>query len=237
MDKKILKYKSKKNKLENDIINILNIKKSNYENEIANTNNKHFITDVIENYFNQLKVNQDLKLFIIVSGIYLVGKSTFINHLENFILKMSKICKNNEKSNLINKILYKINETNIDFIKMNKITIIEINQKNLIELNNNIKSNDNNIILNINIIPKNKNSLKNKYINEIIHDIKNNTSNFILNLDEYMNEYTQNNIELLKFKIKYVDDDFIFLNKTIDDILKKENSNIDLLDKNTIFYL
>ena len=248
MDKKILKYKTKKNKLENEILELLNRKKENYENDIANSNNNHMIVEFIKNFLNELKSSNDdnnKKIIIIVSGNYSVGKTTFISNLENYILKISGNILNTLGNDFIDKISF---DNNIFEIK-NKITIIKVTNHNLAYLNDKINSNIDNInILNIKIIPKDKNSLKNKYINKIIYDIKNNTSYFIENLSINNNinydiqNNIQNNLQLLKLKKSiYSDNDFIFLNQVVDFVF---NSKYDLLsncklnfENITIFYL
>ena len=54
MDKKIIKYKLKKNKLEEKITDVLNLKKEYYENETINSNDNKIITDGVENYYQNL---------------------------------------------------------------------------------------------------------------------------------------------------------------------------------------
>lgn len=210
MDKKILKYKNKKNKLESEILNLLKIKKINYQNDIIDSNNSLLITNQIENYFNELNKIKTNKLLIIVNGIYSVGKSTFINQLEIYIKKLSEINQINISIKKISNVI-----TNIDNNKDN-IIIIEINDNNL---TNTISNNDQDII-NIIILPKNKNALKNKYINKIILDIKNNKTDFIYGLNLVQSEIIkkiENNINLLKLKKNiYLDDDFIFLDDIVD---------------------
>jgi hypothetical protein len=241
MDKKILKYKTKKNKLENEILEILNIKKENYENELVNLNTEnHIIIDFIDNYLNELKFNNKLiekKIIITVSGNYSVGKSTFISNLENYILKISNNIFNIKNDDFIDKFVF----DNCWFEIKNKITIIEVSNNDIIMLHDKINYHLDNIsILNIKILPKDKNSLKNKYINKIIHDIKNNTSNFIQNINidsDTINTSIQNNIQLLKQKKNiYSDDDFIFLNHVIDYIFNFKSGE-EIFLESAIFYL
>jgi len=260
MDKKIIKYKTKKNKLENEILELLNRKKENYENDIANSNNNHMIVEFIKNYLNELKSgdeNNNKKIIIIVSGNYSVGKTTFVSNLENYILKISDNILNTLGNNLISNISFDncmLFNNGIFEIK-NKITIIKVTNHNLAYLNDKINSNIDNInILNIKIITKDKNSLKNKYINKIISDIKNNTSYFIKNLSTNNNinsdiqNNIQNNIQLLKSKKSiYSDNDFIFLNQVVNDVFNfkydvvtnfDEKTNCELNFENiTTFYL
>jgi len=239
MDKKIFKYKAKKTKLENDILNILGIKKANYENEIVNSNNNKLIIQEIEKFLNLLKLSKTSKLLIIVNGIYSVGKSTFINHLEKYIIKLSNIILNEQyiegmiKHILLTDITDFNTDFNIDII--DKIIIIEINNSNFLNTNdiiNDIKNKISETIQNIvytitiNIVPKDKQSLKNKYINKIIYDIKNNTTNFISGLiidNNLINKNIQNNINKLILKNSiYSDNDFIFLNEVIDIVFNLE---------------
>lgn len=220
MDKKIIKYKLKKNILEEKIIDMLNLKKEYYENEIINSNDNKIITNGVENFFYNLKSNQQAQMVIIVFGTYSVGKTTFISHLENYIGLVSKNLIN-ITSNVIQKFI--ISSNNIDFLKDVdldlKITIIEcdINNVNLINL---LLEKAN--IININIISKNTSTLKNKIINKIIIDISNKSDNFIefIRNNNIIEKEEINNlvcgINLLKKKNKILtDDDFIFLDLTI----------------------
>lgn len=215
MDEKIIKYKFKKNKLEEKIINILNFKKEKYKNEIINSNNNEIITTEIKNFFDNIKFNQYKQLVIIVSGFYSVGKTTFINHLENYISTLNNVIP-------IQKIeIFK----DIDYLKnfdlSLKITIIECDINIVDQINLLIKNTN---IININIIPKNKNALKNKIINKIIFDIFNKSDNFVKNIENIICEndceeeknYLINNINLLKIKNNILtDDDFNFIDKII----------------------
>lgn len=252
MDKKILKYKTKKNKLENEILEVLNRKKENYENDIANSNNNRVIVEFIENFLNELKLSYEhynKKIIIIVSGNYSVGKTTFVSNLENYILKISCNIFNNILNTLGNDFIDKITFDNGIFEIKNKITIIKVKNDNLINLNDKINYYTENMsVLNIKIIPKDKNSLKNKYINKIICDIKNNTSYFIKNLstNNNINSDIQNNIQtnikLLKLKKSiYSDDDFIFLNQVVDFVFNSKYDEITNCELNkfniTTFYL
>ena len=238
MNKKILKYKVKKNKLENEILDILGIKKANYENEIAKLNNNQLINEKIESFLNLLKSSQSVKLIIFVSGNYSVGKSTFISHLENYILRMFKIIfnvENIENKDLIKKITYPIEDVQIVF--SNKIIIVEINNNNFIN-NENMMLNIINSInqtnthitntIKINIVPKDKKTLKNKFINKILQDIKNNTNAFITefnSFDSSIKTDIKNNIHTLKLKKNiYSDNDFLFLDKVVEHIFDFELS-------------
>jgi len=240
MDNKILKYKDKKNKLERKIINLLNTKKLNYENDIINSNNSDLIIGQIENYLKEFNKIPTKKLLITINGIYSVGKTTFINHLEDCIKKISNFVLDKSIIN-IKKILFCDIDDNIDII--NNIIIVEsdINEPNIFNTLYNfinkmtgIYKNDINII-NVNILPKNKSSLKNKYINKIIFDIKNNTSNFLLKLNLNNDEDSitiQNHINLLKLKNEiYLDIDFIFLDEIINNLYDTKQNNL-ITDEN-----
>lgn len=242
MDKKIIKYKLKKNKLEEKIIDMLNLKKEDYENKIINSNDNQIITDKVENFFNNIKFNNKEQLVIIVYGLYSVGKTTFISHLENYIRIMiinSTIKKKN--IDLIQK--FTIHLDNIDFLKdlylSSKITIIEcdiniINKINLFISELNISN-----VINVNIIPKNTIILKNKIINKIIDDIINKSDNFINYIRENnitgIEEINKiiNEITLLKIKNEILtDNDFYFL----DNIINSYYSNIISLSNNFIIH-
>lgn len=226
MDKKITKYKLKKNKLEEKIIDILNLKKEYYENTIINSNNNEIITNKIENFFHNLKSNLDgedkeEQLIIIIFGFYSVGKTTFISHLENFIC-IKKNLLNINSNNLVQK--YNINSNNLNNLNNfknldSKILIIESNIDDIEKINSLIEKKN---IININIIEKNFDTLKNKIINKIILDIRNKTDNFITNiknLNIINNEEVHNlinHINLLQKKSDiFLDDDFKFIDETI----------------------
>lgn len=229
MDKKIIKYKLKKNKLEEKIIDMLNLKKEYYENEIINSNDNEIITEGVENFFQNLKSNKKeySVLVIIVFGSYSVGKTTFISHLENYIKIVSEnSTKKKEYMDLVQKL--NISLDNIDYLKncnlFSKLTIIEcditiVKQINFLISDLNILNSN---IININIVPKNPYTLKNKIANKIIADIKNKSScfvEFIKNNNVICDEEINNiidGINLLKIKNGILlDDDFIFLDKSI----------------------
>lgn len=253
MDKKIIKYKLKKNKLEEKIIDVLNLKKEYYENEIINSNDNK-IMDGVENYFHNLNTEQKEHLVIVVFGSYSVGKTTFISHLENYINMVAEnLTKKKDHGNLLQKLNISSNNINIlkDLNLFSKLTIIEcdttdvnninllISDLNMINLN----------IININIVPKNPSTLKNKIINKVIMDIKNKSSNFIefiknnnIICNDELN-YIINQINILKIKNSILlDNDFIFLDKTINlyyqytiNLMKSNNVNLPL--KTQEYYL
>jgi hypothetical protein len=255
MDKKIIKYKLKKNKLEEKINNFLKIKKELYENEILNSNNNDLITSSVENFFNVLKqnnqnnpnnpnnLNNQNQIFIIVFGSYSVGKTTFINHLENYIGILEKITFNKTKTNMVSKIFVKDDIeylTKIQFNLLPEIIIIECDINIVDKVN--ILLQDKNII-NINIIPQNKLSLKNKFINKIFFDLKNKSNEFVSFSTSLA--YQENNINerinLLKLKKNILTiDDFSFLDTIVDlyynDLINTSNNFNLLLDIHK-FYL
>jgi hypothetical protein len=229
MDKKIIKYKLKKNKLEEKIIDMLNLKKEYYENDIINSNDNETITEGVENFFQKLKSNQEEQsvMVIVIFGSYSVGKTTFISHLENYIKIVAKnLTKKKDYVDLVQKL--NISSDNMYFLKncnlFSKITIIEcdttiVNKINLLIYDLNIINLN---IININIVPKNPSTLKNKIANKIIADIKNKSSwfiEFIKNNNVICDEEINNiidGINLLKIKNGILlDDDFIFLDKSI----------------------
>lgn len=246
MDKKITKYKLKKNNLEEKIINLLNLKKHYYENEIINSNNNQTITSEIENFFNFFDTNNSNDnnndnndnnynnnnnykcLMIFVFGSSFVGKTTFINHLVNYIKIMNYQTNNNAQTNknnidnLINKFTIKTNDEcesakNINFTNEKKIFIFECDINYIKQINSLFVHVDNKII-NVNIIPKNEPLLKNKLINKIIFDIKNSTKIFndfflhneTINLNEKQEIMEKINL-LSKKTTTFTDDDFSFL--------------------------
>lgn len=229
MDKKIIKYKLKKNKLEEKIIDMLNLKKEYYENDIINSNDNEIITEGVENFFQKLKSNQKehLVMVIVVFGSYSVGKTTFISHLENYIKIVAKsLTKKKDYEDLVQKL--NISSNNIDFLKncnlFSKITIIEcdttiVNKINLLITDLNMINLN---MININIVPKNLSTLKNKIVNKIIADIKNKSccfvefiKNYNIISDEEINDIIDC-VNLLKMKNGILlDDDLIFLDKTI----------------------
>ena len=253
MDKKIIKYKLKKNNLKKKIFDILNYKKEQYEDDIINSNDNDVITSYFENFFNNMKLNLSNNLnnqmFIIVSGTYFVGKTTFINHLENYIKILEKITHQKIETNLVVKLFIGDNDKyfkNIEFNVLPQITIIECNNNIVDKLNFLIQSKNIINIMNINIIPKNEFSLKNKLINKIIYDIKNKSDEFIQFICNFQIQEKNNicdKINLLKVKFKnniLVFDDFIFLDNIVNlyyyDITNNSN-NFDKLLNINIFYL
>lgn len=228
MDKKIIKYKLKKDKLEEKIIDMLNLKKEYYENDIINSNDNEIITNGVENFFQKLKSNPEkqTEMIIVIFGSYSVGKTTFISHLENYIKIVAKSLTKKDHVDLVQKL--NISSDNMDFLKncdlFSKLTIIEcdnsiVNKINLLMDNLNIINLN---IININIVPKNPITLKNKIINKIIADIKNKSSCFLefIKNNNIISDEEINNIikEINLLKIKngiLLDDDFIFLDKTI----------------------
>lgn len=252
MDKKILKYKAKKNKLENELMDILMTKKANYENDIINSNNNSNIINKIENFLNTLKLSESSEsnqLFVIVKGDYSVGKSTFISHLKNYISKMSKIILGQNSQLEVDLIkIIKSDDFDVGSIE-NSIVIVELNNVCLFPdtIENIVKLKTGNVqILNINILPKDAKSLKNKYINKIINDINSGTNDFVsnlnlnLDLDQENKTNIQNNIGLLKLKSNeyFSDEDFNFLNEPVEIIFNSSTKhNLNLNTDEIVFYI
>lgn len=256
MDKKILKYKVKKNKLENKLMDILMTKKTNYENDIINSNNNSNIINKIENFLNILELSESIELkqlFIVVKGDYSVGKSTFISHLKNYITKMSKIILSQNTLLKLN-IQFKLDLINITTFNNfdinlfnNPIVIIEVNTTQITSniISDIVKFKNVNVqILNVKILPKDFKSLKNKYINKIIYNIYLDTNDFVinLNLNEEIKTNLQNNINLLKLKTNnyFNDNDFDFLNEPVDIIfnfLNKHDENTNTYTDGIVFYM
>ena len=46
--------------LEEKIIDMLNLKKEDYENKIINSNDNQIITDKVENFFNNIKTHKNI---------------------------------------------------------------------------------------------------------------------------------------------------------------------------------
>lgn len=216
MDKKINKYKLKKIKLEEKIIDILNLKKEFYENEIINLNNNKIILKKIQEFCENMNLNNKKEFILIVFGGYSVGKTTFINLLENDIKKKIKNHNSNIKI-IINKDDNFFKSINNDL--KNKITIIECIDDFVEQVNLKIKSLNINNIMNINIIPKNVKLLKNKFSNKIIYDMKNNISYFNIFINNLIIDQDKKNnliqkINNLKLKSeKFKDNDFDFLDE------------------------
>lgn len=242
MENKIIKYKLKKKNLEEKIINLLKEKKNSYENKISKINdveNQKISTD-IEIFFKKFVSNNSMQLIIIISGFYLVGKSTFIKNLEkyiNFFLvpkynigsndknlnNFTKIFTCDENSNMSEPMCYKLINDKLENSSTNFVKIIECNnllcgKKIYSDISDNLK-----FKIHLDIIPKDYKTLKNKFINTIIKDMKNNTSNFITNINKYANknflknysiDLLEKNINILKNKKNYLSDkDFDFLEK------------------------
>lgn len=231
MDKKIAKYKLKKNKLEEKIINLLETKKKLYEEQITNSNQKvniEFI-NLIDDFVASYNLDKNSFLTIVVCGFYSVGKTTFITNIEKYIDMLLKIKKIKRSKNFIAKIdkIDKIenDNTNNEIEEKNSPGNVTIFETKRIDLDSKIYMQMKNTIY-INVMPKDILSLKNKYINKIIIDIKNGTNDFIDNIYLLINEMKKinnliednyiyclkNHIELLRNKNElFDDDDFYFL--------------------------
>lgn len=227
MDKKIAKYKFKKNKLEEKIINLLEMKKNLYEEQIAKSNQKVNIelVNLIDEFFTSYDLEQEISLTIIVNGFYSVGKTTFVVNIENYINEILK-AKDIEIGKVKN-FITKVNKIDKNEVKNNQSNIL-IFETNHMEQDIKICTQIKNAVC-INIIPQDIASLKKKYINKIIIDLKNGTNYFIDNIcmmvDKMKNNNDdnniiedncicdlKNNIELLRNNNKlFNNDDFYFL--------------------------
>lgn len=228
MENKIIKYKLKKNKLEEKIIDFLKEKKTSHDNEISKINNiqNKKIVLCAESFFTDYVLNNSAQLVIIVSGFYSVGKSTFISNIEKYINSFLLPKYNiDEKKNF--KIKTIICDDNLNFKEYlnNTYQILILKCTEFITGNEIYSMINSKFKIHINIIPKDQKTLKNKFVNRIIRDIKNNSSNFItnINLSFVTNniilktqhiDMLEEQINLLKNKIDFfTDDDFQFINE------------------------
>ena len=237
---KVSKYNFKKNKLQHKINTILTNKiNENLKNHIENLDLNDDIIDKINNLFNSSDKN-----ILIVTGLYGVGKSTFIDTYQKNILK-----KNISSININTNNIYLLDE----FIKIHTNIIIEVSLEIYNEIYNEIydKIYDNNSnivneiiqnnnsdtnILTITIMPKNVQTYKNKLINKIFYDIQNKTNTFIenikcINKDETINTSINH---ILSIKNQVIDDnEFMFL----DNIINKLIIRCENYYKNNIIYI
>lgn len=245
MENKIIKYKLKKNKLEEKIINILKEKKTSYENEISKMNNKQNekIVLCIEDFFTNYVLDNSTQLIIIVSGFYSVGKNTFITNIEkyinSFLLPKYKIDENQNFD--IKTITYDSNFDSDKYLEKNTNQILILKCSDFVIGTQIYSQIDSKFKIHINIIPKNQKTLKNKFANRIIYDIKNNSSNFVSNIDLSFRtnnkilktqhvEMLGEQINLLKNKTDFfTDEDFQFIDEitnTIYDFIQNYYNNV-----------
>lgn len=206
---KIIKYKLKKIKIENKINELVTKKKNSYLkfiDKITATN-----ISIFSEIINKLKNNENNeKIYVVVTGIYGVGKSTIIKLLEKIFEQNNTYFNFNE--NNIEKLTdeFVINNNN----SYNKLIFIEININLLNQL---LKKIENTNFFVINIVPNDNQSYKNKLINKIFIDIKSNENNFILNTQKnYDNhQFLYDNINKIKNFEKSIltDNDFNFIDE------------------------
>jgi hypothetical protein len=219
MEKKILKYKYKKSKLEEKIFETLvQLKKKNNKQIFKSFENTDFITEIKDTTQLNSSPNPNnihKKVFILISGIYSVGKTTFVKHLEEFI------CYNNTNTTITK---FNItNELDIESINLHvnkyldeKINICMIETESIF-----IKKiidiiSDNKIFI-INLIPTDFHNYKKKLINKIFE-----STNTVPNTFEF---------EIYKLL------DFIKQNKKdvqIESVKKNLSKNLDIVYKKLI---
>lgn len=179
-DNKIFKYKLKKKKMTNKINELIEKKKKKKQDIITKTLyktqefphiiNKLIIGDLDNSVINDYKKN----IFIIVSGFECVGKSNFIEHLENYFgnfYTKSKINIKDKKDLNILDNFNRENEKKILYIETTYILIEEIQKK--ITDNQKFISNDENElhknIYTLFVIPTNLKVYKSRLINKIFN--------------------------------------------------------------------
>ncbi len=172
MDKKILKYKCKKIKLEEKIFNkLIQMKKTSNKQILKSFENIDFISEIIKEILD-FKLNFNNNVFILITGIFSIGKTSFIKHFEDLIL-MSNIkskfdIKNSQDVQQIKSFIQIENNLNNTINQENGIVIIETKyncQEEILEILSDKK------IFMINLIPKNFQLFKNKLINKIFESI------------------------------------------------------------------
>ena len=244
LDNKILKYKIKKKKIYNKINDLIEKKKKENKDCIWKSFHKtHEFTEiinkvVIDEFNNFEKITTTKKnLFLIVTGFNFVGKSTFIDHLENYFgdsYTGTKInIKSKEELNIIN--LFKDNcEKKIIYIETNNDLIEQIYKIILNNFNLDQDLEFNKYVYMFNIIPTSLQVYKNRLINKIF-SLSKNYSIKDINLDTDISEQNKfifdigfDNFSFDKFaelnnKFPLSDNDFSFLdnfvNKSYDNII------------------
>lgn len=269
MDNKIIKYKLKKNKMENKIYNILHKKKKEYNDTILRSIVKmDFVCEIIDNIIklnnnnkiqdqDQDEISLSKKEIIIITGIYGVGKSTMINHLENFFgesnIKSKINIKNIDEINIINNILSNLTNNSSNPYQLVMIECGLELVKNVYEKITNILNQIENWKIHIiHIIPKNDPSYKNKLINKIFNSIGQNSKEFELNIHNMIKNiypidnidfYINLNIDLIIKSSILSDNDFIILDQLIGKFIAHagnwefDNPNPEIKLITTKFYL
>jgi len=193
-----------------------------FDNNNNNGNNNEF----------KLSRKNNKNIYLIITGIYGVGKSTIVNMILKLLEK--KIYANiNLSENNIEKMTDILGDTGQEL----KLILIEVNINLLSCL---LAMMDGETYYLINIVPKNIDRYKNKLINKIFVDIKTKSNNFIRNIGDVIDdtEKLSEHIEIIINSDKSVlsIDDFIFLNKPINKLInngkmcKSKNSSYEILD-------
>jgi len=253
LDKKIIKYKLKNDKITKKINNLVVKKKRENTKKIAKLFYKvPEINEIIEkitddNLYIKLSESNYNKfgncLFIIITGFRFVGKTTFIEFLEEHIGSSFTRTKLNINNQSELEILEKITNNTLNKYK---IIYIETNNNFVSDIYNYINDGEN--IKIINIIPINENIYKNKIINKFFELVKKynnslNNDNFKIILNELDINFDENPTEILNIlssKIYLLDDDFNFFDRYI--INKYENIqnyqfNFEYFDKILTFFI
>lgn len=246
LNNKILKYKFKKKKIKKKINELLEKKQQQNNNYLKNLFNKTYFLDIINKLINeQIYPNINNNLFIIISGFNSVGKSMFIQNLENFISSSytkNKIIIDSTKSfDMLNNYIFEHDSNEgkkIIYIE----TLPEITEKIYYTIKNNTFIPNNNIFI-FYLIPHNITNYKNKLINTIFN--MGNNNNTIYNIFTLLgiNSNDKNNLNIINSLInKYplVDNDFMFLDTYIETnynkILEYKFPNDNIINLFTIYY-
>lgn len=240
---KIIKYRTKKNKIIQKINLLLKKKINENENYLSNVTN-HCVKNISSNLTNSNNL-------IIVTGTNGCGKTTLINHIEKYKkINNFKYINISAKKNISNAIEL-LNSKFKNFTKSDSIItiIIEINLFDINELleklNLNLFSNTNYYLWKLE--PINKIMYKHKIINKIFSIIrsKTNIAEFVEIVDKIDNsiipnktiskkfiEYHINNIKIQQNKILY-ENNFDFVDEIVQ-ILISQSVQFDICDYNFI---
>lgn len=251
LDNKILKYKEKKKKITNKINDLIEKKKKENINIITKIFHKtNEFTEIINKIIIGKIKNFDKifpykkNIFLIVTGFNFVGKSTFIDQLENYFgdsYTGSKInIKSVEELNILNNFIdngenkFIYIETNTDLIeKIYNIILNDFNLNKDLELDK--------YVYIYNIIPRSVQVYKNRLINKVFSLLKKysmkdynldtiDKNKFILDIG--INNLSTDIFDKLNNKFPLSDDDFGFLdnfvNKSYDDIINYQSNKLEI---------
>lgn len=176
---KITKYQIKKNKILEKIEDLYRDKrKDNYKHIEKIVNKIFYINNILDNSDNNkyqlISENGSKIIFLIIMGIYGVGKTTLINNFKNSIESENLVKWNYKNIQSVNDDF----DTNVEKLKSSEkslLVTIEISV-NLFELV--IEKIKNYSVFVINLLPKNKENYKNKLINKFFYSNKNNSNEF-----------------------------------------------------------